>query len=668
MHLLVAFLLGAGVCLAASGAAAQDTKRIALLIGNQAYDASVGRLKNPHNDIALVGQALAAQGFEVLTPIKDARRSAILGGVRELVRRLNAAGSGSIGFLYYSGHGAAEKDTSINYLIPVDAKEPGTVAFWDESLKLDDVLKLLDGARGAAKFVVFDACRNELQLPTKDTTKGLIPVAEQSGMFIAYASAPGRTASDRGDRSGPYAAALAAELGKAGLDHLNLFQNVKEAVLSSTGGVQQPWESNGLGRRVYLTGAARPVEAPKAAPVPPSAPAASEAERAWAWVKDTTDQRVLDNFIKQFGTTEFGLAARTRLAELKRLEVPKPATPAPASSSPPTPTPSAPTLALRQAPRTFRMASPLILKLQNTFAEADTLTREPLHAIAGELARLSGGNLKLDLLAAGAVVPSFQAMDALGSGALDAAWTQPSYWYGKSKAFGIFAGTVPLGLEPAQFVRWMEAEGANELNRLIREVAKQKVRSLPCAVLGPGSDWYKTPIRHVDDLKGLKFRMVGLPMDAGTKLGMTVAALPGGEIVPALERGLINGSDWLPSVSAIVLGLPDVAKHAYSPSWSRPAHLLELMVSEATWNKLNAQAQEGVEAACWQNVRRTLERIPEIERRGAQELSTKWRTVVQPYPPAVLEGMRSATQQVLNDMARQDPNFARVLASYNKYR
>ena len=81
-------------------------------------------------------------------------------------------------------------------------------------MKLDDILKLLDGARAAAKFVIFDACRNELQLPTKDTSKGLVPVSEQQGMFIAYASAPGRTASDRGERSGPYAAALAAELAK----------------------------------------------------------------------------------------------------------------------------------------------------------------------------------------------------------------------------------------------------------------------------------------------------------------------------------------------------------------------------------------------------------------------------------------------------------------------
>jgi hypothetical protein len=237
-----------------ASARAQEPARFALLIGNQNYDSTVGVLKNPHNDIALVGEALAKQGYEVLPAIKDARRSVIFGGVRDLVRRLNGAGAGAIGFVYYSGHGAAEKDTNINYLIPVDVKEPGTSTFWDESIRLDDILKLLEGARSAAKFVVFDACRSELQLPIKETTKGLLPVLEQQGMFIAYASAPGRTASDRGAKSGPYAAALAAELGKQGLDHLNLFQNVKENVLAATGGAQQPWESNGLGRRVYPTG------------------------------------------------------------------------------------------------------------------------------------------------------------------------------------------------------------------------------------------------------------------------------------------------------------------------------------------------------------------------------------------------------------------------------
>jgi uncharacterized caspase-like protein len=222
-----------------------------LLIGNQGYSTAFGTLKNPFNDIAVVDDALSNKAS------RSYRRSRMLSAVpcsavcASWCSWLNSAGSGAIGFIYYSGHGAAEKDTNINYLIPVDAAAPGTTAFWDESLKLDDVLRLLEGARSAAKFIVFDACRNELQLPTKDTSKGLVPVAEQQGMFIAYASAPGRTALDRGEQTGPYAEALAAELGRPGLDHLNLFQNVNEAVLAVTGGAQQPWESNGLGRRVF---------------------------------------------------------------------------------------------------------------------------------------------------------------------------------------------------------------------------------------------------------------------------------------------------------------------------------------------------------------------------------------------------------------------------------
>jgi formylglycine-generating enzyme required for sulfatase activity len=281
--------------------------KFALLIGNQAYDPSVGVLKNPYNDIAVVGQALRRQGFEVLPPIKDARRSTILGGVRELVRRLNAAGAGAIGFIYYSGHGAAEKDTNINYLIPVDAKQPGTSAFWDDSVKLDDVLRLLDGARAAAKFIVFDACRSELQLPIKNTTKGLVPVAEQQGMFIAYASAPGQTASDKGEGSGPYAAALALELGRPGLDHLNLFQNVKEDVLASSGGTQQPWESNGLGRRVYLTG---------------TAPAVPGPDTAGEWSRiDKTSIAELETFVRRHGASTEADYARARIEELKKQRI-----------------------------------------------------------------------------------------------------------------------------------------------------------------------------------------------------------------------------------------------------------------------------------------------------------------------------------------------------------
>ena len=174
--------------------------------------------KNPHNDIALVSQALGSQGYQVLPLVKDATRVQILGAVRDFVRRLDAAGPGAVGLLYYSGHGAAEAETKLNYLIPIDAKRPGTEAFWDESVKLDDVLRLLNTASAAAKFVVFDACRNELRLPYRGA-KGFEPVREQPGIYVAYTTAPGQPASDDGETSGPYAAALAAEFAKPGLDH-----------------------------------------------------------------------------------------------------------------------------------------------------------------------------------------------------------------------------------------------------------------------------------------------------------------------------------------------------------------------------------------------------------------------------------------------------------------
>ena len=126
--------------LAGASAMAAEPARLALLIANQAYAPSVGVLQNPHNDIALVGSALSAQGFTVLPPLKDATRVQIFAAIRDFVRRLNQAGAGAIGFVYYSGHGAAEAQTNVNYLIPVDAKKPGSETFWDESVKLDDML------------------------------------------------------------------------------------------------------------------------------------------------------------------------------------------------------------------------------------------------------------------------------------------------------------------------------------------------------------------------------------------------------------------------------------------------------------------------------------------------------------------------------------------------
>jgi TRAP-type mannitol/chloroaromatic compound transport system substrate-binding protein len=103
------------------------------------------------------------------------------------------------------------------------------------------------------------------------------------------------------------------------------------------------------------------------------------------------------------------------------------------------------------------------------------------------------------------------------------------------------------------------------------------------------------------------------------------------------------------------------------PSWSRPAHLFELLVSEQAWGRLGPGGQQGIEQACRQNLRRSLVRIPDSERQALADLRKRGVTV-QPYPQAVLASVRQATQKALDAMAREDVTFARVLASYNKYR
>src|SRR5262249_1148452 len=154
----------AGSVTIAASVGAHAEKRFALLIGNQNYNAKVGPLKNPLDDIALMGAALDKLGFMV-TLIEDADYRTIDTAIKRPVAALRREVPGAIGFLYYSGHGAADPDTKINYLIPVDVSNADDEELWYYSLNLNTVVESLRAqAPDATHYVVFDACRNELNL------------------------------------------------------------------------------------------------------------------------------------------------------------------------------------------------------------------------------------------------------------------------------------------------------------------------------------------------------------------------------------------------------------------------------------------------------------------------------------------------------------------------
>ena len=295
-----------------AAAFAQTEKRIALLIGNQGYGSEIGRLANPHNDVALLEKTLKGLRFEVTT-VRDADLAGLHRAVNAYARRVQAAGPNAVGFFYYSGHGAADAGT--NYLIPVDVKTTETGELWDQSLRLTEITrKLKTEAGNATHFVVFDACRNTLKLTNAGSralvqSKGFVPVAQESGMLIAYATAEGELASDVGVDAGPYAMVLAEEIVRPGIEAVTMFRVVQRRVRMAI--KQEPYLGFNAMGDVYLAGADAP---------PPASPEVTEVAREWARV-DKTNVAELETFVRRHGSSAEADYARARIEELKKPQV-----------------------------------------------------------------------------------------------------------------------------------------------------------------------------------------------------------------------------------------------------------------------------------------------------------------------------------------------------------
>jgi formylglycine-generating enzyme required for sulfatase activity len=318
MRRFVIFLFGL-VWFSQAAVQAQQAGRIALLIGNQGYNARVGALRNPHKDIALLGAALEKLGFRT-TMVRDADYRAIDIALKVHLQEVRVAGPGTISFFYYSGHGAAQPGSSVNYLIPVDVLDADDEHLWDQSFELTDIIgRLRTQGSNATHYIVFDACRDELRLRGQKSlgmTKGFVPVENVTGVMVAYSTAPGKTASDGGRNGGPYALALAEEVVRPGIEAVEMFRNVQRRVNRTIG--QDPWLSFPTLPSIYFAG-------PEIKPI--SSPAAvrlSEAAQIWPDVKTTTNRSILEAFIKQFPDTVYAAMARARLEELTVASIPLP--------------------------------------------------------------------------------------------------------------------------------------------------------------------------------------------------------------------------------------------------------------------------------------------------------------------------------------------------------
>ncbi|WP_299359754.1 TRAP transporter substrate-binding protein [uncultured Paracoccus sp.] len=222
--------------------------------------------------------------------------------------------------------------------------------------------------------------------------------------------------------------------------------------------------------------------------------------------------------------------------------------------------------------------SPLVMKMQTSWPASDiwqTMAQQYVERVEA----MSNGRLKIDLLPAGAVVGAFQVIDAVNDGVLDASHSVSAYWYGKNKAASLF-GTGPVfGGSPTTMLSWFYAGGGEEFFReLVQDVMGMNVVGLmgfpmPAQPFG----WFKNPVTGLADVQGMKYRTVGLAADVMQSMGLSVAQLPGGEIVPAMERGVIDAFEFNNPSSDLRFGAQDVAKNYYLGSYHQAAETFEFL-------------------------------------------------------------------------------------------
>lgn len=255
------------------------------------------------------------------------------------------------------------------------------------------------------------------------------------------------------------------------------------------------------------------------------------------------------------------------------------------------------------------MGFPTIVKAQTTINwrwQSTWPTKDIFHEFALDYAKkvndMTGGELKIEVLPAGAVVPAFGLLDAVSKGTLDGGHGVIVYHYGKQNALALFGSGPAFGMDGNMLLAWYKYGGGKELrDKIYASIGANVVSYLYGPMPTQPFGWFKKPISKIDDLKGQKFRTVGLSVDLYTAMGLAVNALPGGEIVPALDRGLLDGAEFNNASSDRLLGFADVSKVCMLQSFHQNAEQFEILFNKDKYNalpdKLKAILSNAVEAA-----------------------------------------------------------------------
>jgi TRAP-type mannitol/chloroaromatic compound transport system substrate-binding protein len=318
---------------------------------------------------------------------------------------------------------------------------------------------------------------------------------------------------------------------------------------------------------------------------------------------------------------------------------------------------------------TGALAAPMVSRAQTTSLRFQSTwpAKDIFHEYANDFAKkvndMASGRLKIEVLPAGAVVPAFQLLDAVNKGTLDGGHGVLAYHYGKNSALALWGSGPAFGMDPNMVLAWHNYGGGKAL---LEEIYKSLNIDVTSYVYGPMPTqplgWFKKPIAKVDDLKGLKFRTVGLAVDIFTEMGAAVNPLPGGEIVPALDRGLIDAAEFNNATSDRLLGFPDVVKNCMLQSFHQSGEQFEILFNKDKIAGLPGELKSIIDYAVqassadmsWKAIERNSKDYADLKKQGINFYKT---------PDAILRAQLEAWDKVIAKKSGENALFKKVLDS-----
>jgi TRAP-type mannitol/chloroaromatic compound transport system substrate-binding protein len=305
-------------------------------------------------------------------------------------------------------------------------------------------------------------------------------------------------------------------------------------------------------------------------------------------------------------------------------------------------------------------------KMQSAFASTLTHLGPSGVRFSKNVDRMSGGKFEVKFFEPGALIPPLECFDAVSKGSIESCWTTPGYHTGKYPALAFFT-TVPFGPTFGEFVAWKWFGGGNKLREEI--YAKHDLVAVDASCIGPEtSGWFRQEVKSLDELKGLKMRFFGLGAQVMQKLGVSTQLLAAADIYQALERGVIDATEFSMPAMDIKLGFHQIAKFNYFPGWHQQVSCGEVLMNKKAWDALPDTYKAMIEIAGEAQVTFTYAETEATQFEVMAEMRDKHKVQIKRWDDKALAAFEKGWLEVIKEESAKDPLFKKVADHYLDFR